>query len=93
MTRRILYVGWSLRLGHVTQDLAVAREMRNLCPEIDFAWLAGKLASAVLVVGSERFVSEHAQFHCGTDLAEQVSHSGRLDLVTYVLRALAGQFF
>src|SRR5665811_180335 len=48
MNISVLYVSGSLGLGHVVRDLAVAREMRRMCPEMDIAWIAGTPASDVL---------------------------------------------
>lgn len=92
MTCRVLYVSGSLGLGHVTRDLAIASEMRRLCPQVDIAWIAGSPASEVLAASGERLVPEHTRYRGETDLAEKVSRNGRLSLTVYVFRALAAWF-
>ncbi len=84
----MLYVSASLGLGHVTRDLAVAREMRRLRPDVEISWLAGRPASDVLADAGETLVPELAEYRGETDLAETVTRNGRLSLTTYVFRAL-----
>jgi hypothetical protein len=48
MSCKVLYVSGWLGLGHVIRDLAIAAEMRRMCPEVDIAWIAGSPASEVL---------------------------------------------
>src|SRR5918995_7097440 len=38
---RVLYISGSIGLGHVRRDLAIARELRRLDPEVEISWLAG----------------------------------------------------
>jgi UDP:flavonoid glycosyltransferase YjiC (YdhE family) len=92
MSCRILYVSGSLGLGHVTRDLAVAAELRRLCPDVDIAWIAAPPASEVLAAAGERLVPEQAHYRGETDLAEAVARNGRLSLTVYVFRALAAWF-
>ena len=92
MSCRVLYISGSLGLGHVTRDLAIATEMRRMCPEVDIAWIAGSPASEVLAAAGERLVPEQARYLGETDLAEAVARNGRLSLTAYVFRALAAWF-
>jgi hypothetical protein len=85
-------VSGSLGLGHVIRDLAIATEMRRMCPKVDIAWIAGSPASEVLAAAGERLVPEQAKYRGETDLAEAVAHNGRLSLTAYVFRALAAWF-
>ncbi len=85
---RMLYVSGSIGLGHVTRDLAIARELRALEPRVELHWLAGPPASDVLRDGGEILVPECASYRCETDHAEAASHSGHLSLTKYVYRAL-----
>jgi hypothetical protein len=86
---RILYVSGSLGLGHVTRDLAIAREMRALEPGVELYWLAGSPAADFLAAKGETLVPEGASYRCETDLAERTAGSGHaLSLTTYVYRAL-----
>jgi hypothetical protein len=92
MQCKVLYVSGSLGLGHVTRDLAIAGEMRRLCPQIDIEWIAGSPASDVLVTAGEKLVPEQSKYRGETDLAETVSRHGSLSLTTYVFRAFAAWF-
>jgi UDP-N-acetylglucosamine:LPS N-acetylglucosamine transferase len=85
---RILYASGSIGLGHVTRDLAVARELRALEPRVEVHWLAAPPASDVLAKAGEILVPECAQYQCETDRAEAAAHGGRLSLTTYVYRTL-----
>jgi UDP:flavonoid glycosyltransferase YjiC (YdhE family) len=85
---RILYVSGSIGLGHVTRDLAVARELRALETGVELHWLAAPPASDVLAAGGEILVPECASYRCETDQAEAAANGGHLSLTTYVYRAL-----
>ena len=85
---RVLYVSGSIGLGHVTRDLAVARELRALEPRVELHWLAAPPASDVLAAKGEILVPECARYRCETDQAEAAAHGGHLSLTTYVYRAL-----
>jgi UDP:flavonoid glycosyltransferase YjiC (YdhE family) len=89
MSCSVLYVSGSLGLGHVTRDLAVATEMRRMCPDVDIAWIAGSPASEALAAAGEKLAPEQARYRGETDLAEAVARNGRLNLTAYVFRALA----
>lgn len=90
---RILYVSGSLGLGHVTRDLAVAAEMRRMCPEIDITWIAGSPASEVLTAAGETLAPEQAKYRGETDLAEAAARNGHLSLTFYVFKALSAWFY
>jgi UDP-N-acetylglucosamine:LPS N-acetylglucosamine transferase len=85
---RILYVSGSIGLGHVTRDLAVARELRALEPRIELHWLAASPASDVLAARREILVAECTRYRCETDQAEAAAHGSHLSLTHYVYRAL-----
>jgi hypothetical protein len=76
----------------VTRDLAIAAEIRRMCPDVDIAWIAGSPASEVLAAAGERLVPEQVNYRGETDLAEAVAHNGRLSLTNYVFRALNAWF-
>jgi predicted glycosyltransferase/pimeloyl-ACP methyl ester carboxylesterase len=52
--RRALFISSSIGLGHVHRDLAVARELRALIPELEITWWAQHPASVVLEAAGER---------------------------------------
>lgn len=86
---RILYVSGSLGLGHVTRDLAIAAEMRRMCPDVVITWIAGSPASEVLRAAGEKLAPEQVEYRGETELAEAAARNGRLSLTFYVFKALA----
>jgi len=92
MSCRVLFISGSFGLGHVTRDLAIAKEMRRICPDVDIYWMAGSPACEVLAAAGEKFAPEQANYRGDTELAESVSHNIRLSLTTYVFRAMATWF-
>jgi pimeloyl-ACP methyl ester carboxylesterase/predicted glycosyltransferase len=67
-TRRALYVSSPIGLGHVHRDLAIAAELRTLCPDLEITWLAQPPAAAVLEAAGEALHPASAQ------LAGEVGH-------------------
>ena len=55
-TKRILYVSGSIGLGHVTRDLAVAKQLRIQCPEVGLSWLASHPATLLLNEAGEKLL-------------------------------------
>ena len=85
---KILFVSGSFGLGHVTRDLAVAREVRRRDPTIQIAWLSASPTSELLTDAGETLVPECREYRCETDSAEQVGKAGQLSLTKYVYRTL-----
>jgi UDP-N-acetylglucosamine:LPS N-acetylglucosamine transferase len=85
---RILYVSGSIGLGHVSKDLAIARELRRARPDIEIVWLAGHPASQVLHDAGERVAPECARWVGASAIAERCTRGGQLNLVRYVYRSL-----
>jgi hypothetical protein len=56
--RRVLYITGSIGLGHVTRDLAVAREVRRLHPDIELRWLGSETFQPLLKQAGEELLSE-----------------------------------
>jgi UDP:flavonoid glycosyltransferase YjiC (YdhE family) len=52
--RRALFISSSIGLGHVQRDIAVARELRALVPDLEIHWWAQHPASVVLEAAGER---------------------------------------
>ena len=53
-TKRALYLSSPIGLGHARRDLAIARELRHLCPELQIDWLAQDPVTRLLEVKGER---------------------------------------
>ncbi len=52
--RRALFISSSIGLGHVQRDIAVARELRALIPDLEIHWWAQHPVTAVLEAAGER---------------------------------------
>jgi predicted glycosyltransferase len=50
---RVLYISGSIDLGHARRDLAIARELRRLDPEVEIMWLAGDPARHLIAEAGE----------------------------------------
>ncbi|HET7678305.1 MAG TPA: alpha/beta fold hydrolase [Candidatus Limnocylindrales bacterium] len=52
--RRALYISSPIGLGHAQRDVAIARELRRLHPDLEIDWLAQHPVTQVLEVNGER---------------------------------------
>lgn len=84
--KRVLFVCGSIGLGHVTRDLAIARELRSLAP-VDITWLAGAPADLVLRDGGEQLHPGCARLVDMSAIAEAQTQRGQLSLIRYALSA------
>ncbi len=85
---RVLFVSSSLGLGHVTRDLAIARELRRVAPAIEIGWLAASPTTEALTDAGENLVPECREYRSETDAVDGMGRKGRLNLTGYVYRAL-----
>ncbi len=53
-TRRALYISSPIGLGHARRDVAIARELRRRCPDLEIDWLAQHPVTEVLAAAGER---------------------------------------
>jgi UDP:flavonoid glycosyltransferase YjiC (YdhE family) len=87
-TLRVLYVSSGIGMGHVSKDLAIARELRRAEPGAEIFWLAGHPASEVLRDFGETVIPEAERWHGASAIAEHTMQDGQLNLVRYVYRSL-----
>jgi pimeloyl-ACP methyl ester carboxylesterase len=59
--RRALYISSPIGLGHTQRDIAIADELRMLCPDIEIEWLAQHPVTAVLEARGERIHPSSSQ--------------------------------
>lgn len=85
---RILYLSSSIGMGHVSKDLAIARELRRLASDAEILWVAGHPASDVLREAGENVLPESERWRGASLIAERSVRDGGLDLVRYVYRSL-----
>jgi UDP-N-acetylglucosamine:LPS N-acetylglucosamine transferase len=77
---RVLFVSGSIGLGHVTRDLAIARELRALIPGVRIDWLAGDMAREVVGDAGESLAPESERYTTGTAVLEAISARFSLNL-------------
>lgn len=85
--QKVLYVSGSLGLGHVTRDLAIARELRKQIPGVEIDWIASHPASQMLSDSGETVLTEAAEYANESFYAENTNRGARLNLVKYLLKA------
>jgi UDP:flavonoid glycosyltransferase YjiC (YdhE family) len=83
---RLLFVSGSIGLGHAGRDLAIARALRDLDPDVEIEWLAGDPARRLIADAGETLLHESAMLD-ETSCAEEVADEFNLNLVSYVSRA------
>jgi len=78
--RRVLYLSSPIGLGHARRDLAIARELRALHPDLEVDWLAQDPVTTVLEAEGERVHPASAELanesaHIESEAAEHDLHA------------------
>ncbi|MGH3030954.1 MAG: alpha/beta fold hydrolase [Gaiellaceae bacterium] len=78
--RRALYVSSPIGLGHARRDLAIAKELRRLVPDLEIDWLAQHPVTTVLEAEGERIHPASAELanestHIESESAEHDLHA------------------
>jgi UDP:flavonoid glycosyltransferase YjiC (YdhE family) len=81
--RRVLFISGSIGLGHVSRDLAIARELRRVRPDVGIAWLAAPPADRFLREAGEPLLPECAEMVDESAIAEATARGSRLSLIRY----------
>src|SRR5207249_7667853 len=76
--RRALYIPSPIGLGHAQRDVAVARELRRLVPDLEIDWLAQDPVTRVLDAEGERI--HPASAHLANESRHMESESAEHDL-------------
>jgi pimeloyl-ACP methyl ester carboxylesterase/predicted glycosyltransferase len=76
--RRALYISSPIGLGHAQRDVAIARELRTLHPDLEIDWLAQDPVTRVLAAEGERI--HPASAHLANESAHIESESAEHDL-------------
>jgi UDP:flavonoid glycosyltransferase YjiC (YdhE family) len=85
--KNILYVSGSFGLGHVTRDLALANELRQLNPGINISWIASEPASKLLIDAGEQILPESAEWANENVTAENTAQGINLNLINFLINA------
>jgi pimeloyl-ACP methyl ester carboxylesterase/predicted glycosyltransferase len=78
--RRALYISSPIGLGHARRDVAIARELRRLVPDLEIDWLAQDPVTRVLAAEGERIHRASAELaneshHIESESAEHDLHA------------------
>ncbi len=76
--RRALYISSPIGLGHARRDLAIARELRRLCPDLEIDWLAQHPVTEVLSAAGERIHPASAELASESAHVSSESNGHRL---------------
>ena len=58
--KRILFISWEGGMGHITRDVAIAREIHRQIPQAHLVWLASPLSTCLLRDVGEQLLPESA---------------------------------
>lgn len=83
--KRILFISWQGCLGHVTRDVAIAREIRRQLPEVEIAWLASPLATRVLEEAGEQLLPESVESGDYNEVLAKSANRCSFSIMKYVL--------
>jgi len=86
-TKKILYISGSLGLGHITRDLAIAAQLRQLIPGVEIEWLAASPATDVLSDAGEKLVSGAEKYANENLSAEKAAKGSSLNILSYLLKS------
>ncbi|MCP4611821.1 MAG: hypothetical protein GY845_24225 [Planctomycetes bacterium] len=84
-TKNILYVSGSIGLGHVTRDLAIARQLRRQFAEVELSWIACHPATLLLNEAGEKLLPE-ADIYANANIhAENTAKGFEMSTLKYAL--------
>jgi len=83
--KKILYVSGSIGLGHVTRDLAIAKQLRKQFAEVELCWLACHPATLLLNEAGEKLLPE-ADIYANANIhAENTAKGFEMNTLKYAL--------
>jgi UDP-N-acetylglucosamine:LPS N-acetylglucosamine transferase len=83
---KILFISGSIGMGHVTRDLAIAREFRKVQPNAEIIWLAGEPAVTVLRNAGEKLAPEAGEYNLETDNILTDASNFSLNLAHHIMQ-------
>jgi hypothetical protein len=84
---RVLYVSGSIGLGHAARDVAIARALRQIQPNLEIVFLAGDPARRLIADAGETVLPEAAEIGDESTIAEGSAEGFSLNLMSYGRRA------
>jgi len=81
----ILFISSTFGLGHVTRDVAIAKEIRNIIPNTKIHWVAAPPVSDYLIERNETLLPESKNWPSETHIAENTKEGINLNLTKYLI--------
>lgn len=88
--KKILFVSGNMGLGHVTRDIAIARELRHLLPGVEISWLGPELACRILKDAGEKLVAQSAEWADENLVVAKAANGYRLNIMKYAFMLMKG---
>jgi hypothetical protein len=86
--KKILYVSGSIGLGHITRDLAIARQLCRQSSEVELSWLACHPATLLLNEAGEKLLPE-ADIYVNANIhAENIAKGFEMSTLKYALNEI-----
>jgi UDP:flavonoid glycosyltransferase YjiC (YdhE family) len=85
--KNVLFISGSLGLGHITRDIAIANELRNLRHGLEIEWLAADPATKMLKESGEKLVPGIEKYSDENISAENAAKGSNLNLLKYLLKS------
>ncbi len=85
--KNIFFISWQAAMGHVTRDLAIVKELRQINPDVDISWLGSPLSAKMIDEAGEKLLPEADQIADYNLAGLQAISDFGLDLMKYVQAA------
>jgi UDP:flavonoid glycosyltransferase YjiC (YdhE family) len=88
--KKILFISSSGGLGHVTRDLAIAKELKKQNPDVELSWLASSPAKQIIKDAGEILLPEADLWADETTLAESLAKTDeyRIPIMKWALKSM-----
>lgn len=82
--KHILFLSWQGGMGHITRDIAIAKELRVQNPDVDIVWMAHPLATKELQQAGENLLHESQSSADYNQISIPIVTNFSLNLMKYV---------
>lgn len=87
---RILFISGSIGLGHVTRDISIANELRNMRKDVEIVWLADTPSTSYLREAGERALTDlETEITSPNDMCDNRAQEYSLNLYPWFLEYYA----
>jgi len=88
--KKILFISSSGGLGHVTRDLAIAKELKKQNPDVELSWLASSPAKQIIKDSGGNLLPESELWADETTLAETLAKTDeyRIPIMKWALKSM-----